>query len=379
MKTVDVTPFHAAAIMRHSLALARAGRRIIPMHFGQPTLGAPRAALAAAQRELAANSLGYFESMPLRERLARHYAETYGVEVAPRRILLTPGASGALLAAFVALFPGRQRLAVTRPGYPAYRNTLAALGHEVIEIRCAVEDGFRPSPAAVAQATEGAAGFVLASPANPTGAMLGRAALAAIAAACRANGVQLISDEIYHGISYGSRAVCALEVEPQAIVINSFSKLYRMPGWRLGWMVVPEELADPIARIVENLFLTAPTLAQHAALVALGEREDLARAVEIYARNRRLLLEALPEIGIERFAAPEGAFYLYADVAHLTRDSLAFCLQLIEDTGIGFAPGIDFDTLEGGHFVRLSFAVNTAEVEQAIGLLGPWLRSRGAR
>jgi aspartate/methionine/tyrosine aminotransferase len=375
---VDVPPFYTGKIGRQAADLARAGRSVIPMHFGQPTAGTPPSALAAVARVLVADPTGYFESRELIERIARHYHDCYGLEVAPGRILLTAGASAALVAVFAALFEPGDRIGVCRPGYPAYRNALRALHRLPVEIDCGAEVGFRLEAAAL----EGAAplhGLVLASPANPTGAMLDRARLEALAAECRRRGVRLISDEIYHGISYGARAVCALEVDDETVVINSFSKLFRMPGWRLGWLVAPEALAARLSAYVVNFFLTPPTLSQHAALAAFEDRAELERSVASYAVNRDRLLRGLAAIGLERIAPPEGAFYLYADVGHLTADSLAFCQQLLADTGVALAPGIDFDPERGQRHVRLSFAVTTAEVDAALERLGPWLAAQPRR
>ncbi|HUO95321.1 MAG TPA: aminotransferase class I/II-fold pyridoxal phosphate-dependent enzyme [Steroidobacteraceae bacterium] len=368
-----VPPFHTSLIARRAGELARGGREIIPMHFGQPTAGTPPAARAAAFAALEADPVGYVESRELVARIARHYRDAYGLEVAPARILLTAGASAALVALFAALFEAGDRIALGRPGYPAYRNALQALGRVAVEIDCDPAAGYRLTAAALAAAAGPLHGVVVASPANPTGAMLGRAELAALAAVCRERALALISDEIYHGISYGERAVSALEVDAQAIVVNSFSKLYRMPGWRLGWLVVPESIAARLSAYVVNFFLTPPTIAQYAALAVFDEPAELAAAVADYRRNRDLLIGALAAAGITRVAPPDGAFYLYADVGHLTLDSFAFCRRLLEETGIATAPGIDFDTLRGGRFLRLSFALRPAEVERAVALLGPWL------
>jgi aspartate/methionine/tyrosine aminotransferase len=346
------------------------------MHFGQPTTGAPPSALAAAHFQLDRDPLGYWESMPLQERIARHYAEAYGVNVAPERILLTLGASAALTATFAALFGIGDRVAVLRPGYPAYRNTLLALGREPLEIDCGAAQGFRLTPESLVALNPAPAGLVLASPANPTGAMYDRRQLAGIAGVCARRGIRLISDEIYHGITYTQRGVCALEVHADAVVINSFSKLYRMPGWRLGWMLAPESLVAKLHAYLINMFLTPPALAQHAALAAFEDAENLEAAVSTYRRNRELLLEALPKLGIKGIAPPDGAFYIYADIGHLTQDSLAFCMQLVEETGVSLAPGIDFDPVHGRRFVRMSFAVSTNEVERALERLETWLRSR---
>ncbi|MBS0394185.1 MAG: aminotransferase class I/II-fold pyridoxal phosphate-dependent enzyme [Proteobacteria bacterium] len=371
-----VAPFWTGRIARRAGELARAGRAIVPMHFGQPTAGTPPTARAAARAALEADPVGYVESRELVARIARHYRETYGVEVAPERILLTNGASAALVAVFAALTAPGDRVAVGRPGYPAYRNALTGLGRVAVEIDCGPATGYRLTAAALAAAPGPLHAAVVASPANPTGAMVGGEELAALAQVCRERGLVLVSDEIYHGISYGPRAVSALEVDDGAIVINSFSKLYRMPGWRLGWMVVPEPLVAHLTPYVINFFLTPPTIAQYAALAAFDDPAELAACVAEYRANRDRLIAALAAAGITRVAPPDGAFYLYADVGHLTDDSLAFCLRLLEETGVATAPGIDFDPVHGRRTLRLSFALRPAEVERAVALLGPWLESQ---
>ena len=376
MRGADIPPFYAGEIGRHAAALQRTGRRIIAMHFGQPTLGPPPAVLAAAHRAIDAGPNGYFESQELRERIARHYRDTYGVTVAAARILLTSGASAGLVAAFTTMFATGDRVGVTRPGYPAYRNSLAALGREPVEIDCDAAQGFRLDARRVAAVPGRLHGLVVASPGNPTGAMLSRTELAAVAQACRDRGTLLISDEIYHGISYGEAAATALECEPRALVINSFSKLYRMPGWRLGWLVAPQDCVARLSAHLINFFLTPPSAAQQAAIAAFDDPADLQAAVASYARNRARLLAELPAMGLAGIAPPDGAFYLYADVGHLTQDSLAFCRELLDDTGISIAPGIDFDPVHGHRFVRLSFAVSNDEVAEALDLLRPWLQRR---
>jgi aspartate/methionine/tyrosine aminotransferase len=373
MRGVDIPPFYAGQIGRRARELARAGREIVPMHFGQPTAGTPPRARAAAARMLAEDPTGYVELPELVLRLVQHYRDRYQVELDPGRVLLTNGASAALVAAFAALFEPGDAIGVCRPGYPAYRNVLKALGREAVEIDVGAADGFRLTAARLASVTRPLHGLVVASPANPTGAMLDRAELAALARACRERGTQLIADEIYHGISFGAPAVCALEVEPDAVVINSFSKFFRMPGWRLGWMVVPAALASRLSAYVINFFLTPPTISQHAALAAFDDLAELEDSVRVYTRNRELLLGEFATMGINVVAPPDGAFYLYADVGHLTGDSLEFCHRLLEDTGVATAPGIDFDTVHGQRHVRFSFAVTTAEAERAVLLLRPWL------
>lgn len=373
MRGPQVTPFHAGAIARRGAARLRAGLPFIPMHFGQPSAGAPAAAIAAAHRALDRDALGYDELVELRERIAAYYADTHGLAIAPERVLLTAGASAGLVAAYAAMFRPGDRVALLRPGYPAYRNTLCAMRLEPVEIRCGAEQHYRPTPAQIEALDPAPEGILLASPANPTGAMLDAPLLTVLLASCRARGIRVISDEIYHGIGYGAPFVSALEIDPDAVVINSFSKLYRMPGWRLGWMIVPPAWAEQIHVYLINMFLTPSTLAQHAALAAMDAHEDLEHWVAIYGRNRARLIDGLAALGITRLLPPDGAFYLYADVGHLTQDSMQFCLRAVDEIGVGLAPGIDFDPDEGHRFVRFSFAVTPAEIDRALELLAGWL------
>jgi aspartate/methionine/tyrosine aminotransferase len=373
MRGSKVPPFYAGEIGKKLTQRAAAGLPVVGMHFGQPSGGAPAVAIAAARRALDSDPMGYTESVALQERIARHYHAEYGVELGEQRILLTAGASAALVACFTALFRPGDTIAMLRPGYPAYRNTLRALGLRTHEIACGPEHDFKLTPELLAEIDPAPAGLILASPANPTGAMLDRTQLACIIAVCRERGIRLLSDEIYHGISFGARAASALEIDPDAIVVNSFSKLFRMPGWRLGWLVVPADWRADISAYLINMFLTPSTIAQHAALAAFDAPEDLRGAVDVYARNRTRLLDGLAALGIKRIHPPEGAFYLYADVGHVTRDSLQFCRRAVDEAGVGIAPGIDFDTQAGGGFVRFSFAVSPAEIETALALLAKWL------
>jgi len=378
---VAIPPFYAGQIGARAAERARRGLEVIPMHFGQPSERAAPAALAAARAHLegsVAGPAGYWESAALRERIALHYREQHGVEVSPERILLTTGASAGLVATFTALFAAGDRVALARPGYPAYRNALRALGRVAVEIDCGPEHGFRLAPERLPPTSEALHGLLVASPANPTGSVLAAAELAALAGECRRRGMRFISDEIYHGIAYGQRCATALQVEPEALVINSFSKLFRMPGWRIGWLVAPQACVATLHSHLINFFLTPPAIAQHAALAAFDDLALLRRSVETYAANRARLLEALPTMGLTGIAPPEGAFYLYVDVGRLTDDSLAFCKELLDETGIATAPGIDFDPVHGNGFVRLSFAISEREVERAIALLGPWLGARAS-
>lgn len=370
-----IDPFHAIAIGRLAHDLAAQGRDVIHMEFGQPSTGAPAAAIAAAHGVLDRDPMGYWESTALMDRIARHYGESHRAPVERDQILLTCGASPAFVLALSCLFAPGARVALARPGYVAYRNTLKALYIEPVEIACGPEERFQLTAAAIAALDPAPDGLIVASPANPTGTIIAADELAAIARVCRDRGIRIVSDEIYHGLSYGAPASSMLEHEPSALIVNSFSKYFSMAGWRLGWLVVPPDLIEPARARMGNLFLTPPALAQHAGLVAFDCREELDGHIRTYATNRDLMLEALPELGLERIAPPDGAFYIYADVGHLTQDSLALCERLLRETGVATAPGIDFDPVDGHRFMRFSFAVSTPLVREALTRLKPWFRS----
>jgi len=372
----DVEPFHAIAISRLAHELKAQGRSIIHMEFGQPSTGAPRAAIERAHEVLNTDGMGYWESTALKARLARHYRDSYDIQVDGDQFILTCGASPALVLALSSSFAAGDRVALARPGYVAYRNTLRALNLVPVEIPCGKSSRFQLTAASLAALDPTPSGVIVASPANPTGTIIDAAELGAIAKVCRNRGIRIISDEIYHGLSYGEPAHSMLEFEPTALVINSFSKYFSMVGWRLGWLLVPREQIQRARAYMGNLFLTAPSLSQHAGLVALDCHEELQGHVAMYARNRALLLAALPAFGLEEIAPPDGAFYVYADVRRYTDNSLAFCEAMLRDTGVATAPGIDFDPVEGRHFIRFSFAVEYNEVEDAIGRLRPWFAKR---
>lgn len=374
--TAPIDEFHAIAISRIAHRLASEGREIIHMEFGQPSTGAPAAAIAAAHRILDTDGMGYWESPALKQRIASHYHEAHGVAVDPEQVILTCGASPALVLALSCLFAPGDRVALARPGYVAYRNTLKALHIVPVEIPCGAAERYQLTAAALAALDPAPAGVIVASPANPTGTIIAPDELAAIADVCRARGIRIVSDEIYHGLSYVGPAQTMLATAPDALVVNSFSKYFSMAGWRLGWLVVPPELIGAARARMGNLFLTPPSLAQHAGLVAFDCRDELEGHVQTYARNRRLLLDALPALGLKQIAPPDGAFYVYADIGHLTDDSLGFCAQLLEDTGVATAPGVDFDPVDGRRFIRFSFAVSTDRVERALARITPWFAAR---
>jgi aspartate/methionine/tyrosine aminotransferase len=373
-----VAPFLAMDVLAAAAAKERHGHSVVHMEVGQPSAPAPRLAREAARMALDEGRIGYTEALgisALRQRIARHYGETYGVALAPERVVITTGSSAGFVLAFLSLFETGQRVAITAPGYPAYRNVLHALGLEPVEIPLEAASGWIMTAAAVrrAHAERPLAGILAMSPANPSGTMIGPSALAELGASCRELGLWFVSDEIYHGLTYESPAPTALASDPDAIVVNSFSKYYCMTGWRIGWMVVPDRLVRPIERLAQNLYISAPYLSQVAALAAFDATEELEVVKEGYRESRALLLEELPRIGLERMHPADGAFYIYADVARFTNDSIAFCRRMLEEAGVAATPGIDFDPVEGAHHVRFSFAGGEAACREAVRRLGAWL------
>jgi len=374
--TASIDPFHAIAIGQLAYELASQGRSVIHMEYGQPSTGAPAAAIAVAHAVLDADPMGYWENPQLKARIARLYAEEHGVTIAPEQVILTCGASPALVLALSTLFAPGARVALARPGYVAYRNTLKALHMTPVELDCGEAERFQLTAAALAAIEPAPDGVIIASPANPTGTVIAPDELARIAEVCAARGIRIVSDEIYHGISYVGPVRSTLAVAPQALVINSFSKFFSMAGWRLGWLVVPPALVEPARARMGNLFLTPPSLAQHAGLAAMDCRDELESHVATYTRNRELMLAGIARLGLSHIAPPDGAFYIYADVGHLTSDSLSFCRRMLEETGVATAPGIDFDPVHGHRFVRFSFAVSTALVAEAMARLEPWFAAQ---
>ena len=371
-----VDPFIVMDVMAAAAEKEAAGDKVIHLEVGQPSTPAPKGALAAAHAALDSDRIGYVAAlgMPaLRERISRHYRDVYKVDVPAERVIVTTGSSGGFPLAFLASFDAGDRVALAAPGYPAYRNILAALNLEAVDLPTSAADNFQPTVAALEKAGR-IDGLIVASPSNPTGTMVGHAEMKELARWCERNGVRLISDEIYHGIVYEGDTVSAAEVTDRAIVINSFSKYFSMTGWRVGWMVVPQDLVRPIERLAQNFFISVPTLSQHVALAAFDCREELDGHVRRYRTNRDLLLDGLPGAGLKTFAPAEGAFYLYADVNHLTNDSREFCSRMLKEAGVATTPGVDFDRARGAGTLRISFAGSTAEMEEAVRRLKAWRR-----
>jgi aspartate/methionine/tyrosine aminotransferase len=367
-----IEPFHAIALSRLAHRLKAQGREIIHMEFGQPSTGAPSKALKIAHQVLNDDGMGYWESGALKDAVAARYRDIYDVNVAPERIILTCGASPALVLALSSAFGVGAVIAFARPGYVAYRNTVAALHLTPLEIACDHTTGFQISAAQIEALEPAPAGLIIASPANPTGTIIAAQELRAIAEVCARRKIRIISDEIYHGLTYTGAAHSMLAFSPDALIVNSFSKYFSMAGWRLGWLVAPDDLVDAASARAGNLFLTPPSLAQHAGLAAMECIDELEGHVANYRANRALLLEALPRMGLTRIAPPDGAFYIYADVGHVTDDSMALARQLLIDTGVATAPGRDFDPVAGQRYLRFSFAASPPEIARAVAVMEPW-------
>ena len=372
-----VAPFIVMDVLRAANARAATGADVLHLEMGQPATGAPQAVIAAARRMLDTDPLGYTEARglaALRERIAAYYRQTQDLDVDPDRIVVTTGASGGFVLGFIAGFEPGDRVALADPGYPAYRNILTALGIEPVPLPAGPDTRFQPSIALLEKAGK-LDGLIVASPSNPTGTMLSADELRALTEYCAVRGIRLVSDEIYHGITYGAPAVSALRFTDRAVVVNSFSKYFSMTGWRIGWMVLP--IDDAYTRAVEclaqNLYISPPTLSQFAAAAAFDCSAELDANVARYAANRKILLDELPRAGLDRLAPADGAFYLYADVRQLTNDSEEFCRRMLEETGVATAPGTDFDQGRGRGYVRFSFAGATADMTEAAKRLKAWL------
>ena len=377
----DIAPFYVMEVMRAAAAREMAGSEVLHLEVGQPSTPAPEGARKRAITAIQNEILGYTSALgmdALRERLSLHYQDWYGVNIGAERIAITMGASGAFTLAFLACFEAGDRVAVPSPGYPCYRNTLKALGVEVVEVPVGYDTRFQPSPSTLDDVGP-IDGVVVASPSNPTGTMLLPSELTELIRWCKERDVRFISDEIYHGITYGTSAPTAAAEWEEAVVVNSFSKYFSMTGWRLGWLVLPNDLVSPVERLAQNAFIAAASVSQHAALGAFESHSELEGNVERYGVNRTILLEGLPKAGIGQLAPADGAFYIWAQVDHLCDDSQKLAQEWLEDLGIAVTPGIDFDPNEGHRFIRFSFAGSTREVEETVHKLTHWASDLSAR
>lgn len=378
----QIAPFHVMDVWAAAAQRQRTHGDVVNLAAGQPSTPAPAPVLRAARQALDAQLLGYTVTLgidELREAIAGHHSDRYGLDVQAADVVVTTGSSGGFPLLFLAAFDAGDVVAMSRPGYPAYRNTLTALGCAVLELDCGRDTRFQPTVAMLEALDTPPAGLIVASPANPTGTILAADELAALARWCEDHGTLLISDEIYHGISYGPTTASAWETSREAVVMGSASKYFCMTGWRLGWMLLPERLQRPVFRLAGNLTICPPAISQYAGVAAFTPESavELDENVQRYRTNRELLLQGLPELGLGDLAPADGAFYAYANIAHLTDDSTAWCARLLAETGVALAPGVDFDTAHGGNTVRLSFAGATADITEALDRMGTAEALRG--
>lgn len=373
-----VPPFMVMDVMAAAARIEAAGGRVVHMEVGQPAAPAPKAAIAAAHAALETGRIDYTEALgipALRARIARHYAERYGISIAPERIVVTTGSSAGFILAFLSLFEPGARVALANPGYPPYRHILTALGCEpvLIDTSGATRWAVTVEALMAAHRKEPVDGVLVASPANPTGTMIRGETLAALVAAAEGEGIRFISDEIYHGLDYAFAAETAARLSENAVIINSFSKYFCMTGWRIGWMVAPPDLVRPVERLQQNLAISVPMLSQVAALAAFDGREEMEAVKHGYEENRRILIEGLPGAGLDKFLPVDGAFYLYADVSRFSNDSFDFAKRMLEQAGVAATPGIDFDPVRGANFIRFCYAGSASDMREAVERIGGWL------
>jgi aspartate/methionine/tyrosine aminotransferase len=377
----NVSPFIVMDVMSEAASIERAGGSIVHMEVGQPGHPAPASAIAAATRALSLGRVPYTEALgmrSLRERIALSYKDTYNRSVDTERIVITTGSSGGFTLAFLSMFEPGDRVAIAAPGYPAYRNILKALSLEVVEIPTGADTRYALTADLIEKAhrENPLQGVLAMSPANPTGVVMTPETLKGVCNVCRKLGIWFISDEIYHGLTYGDiETETALTFCDDAVVINSFSKFFCMTGWRVGWMVVPERLLRPIERLQQNFSISVPYLSQVAAEAAFDGADEMEMVREGYARNRSILMRELPRIGLGNFLPVDGAFYVYVDISALSNDSMGFCQRAIREAGVAITPGLDFDPIEGNRFVRLSFAGTEQDMHDAVAKLGAWLKA----
>lgn len=373
----DIPVFRVLDILRAVNERVAAGEDIIHLEAGQPSVGAPQAALDYAADILREGNLGYTEAtgMPaLKKRIAQHYADRYGIKIDPKQIVITIGGSGGLIMSFLSVFDKGDRVAMATPAYPAYRNILLALGCKPVEFEATLEENYQPTIAKLEALHEKPQGLIIGNPSNPTGTMMNKKELAELTAWCQSHGVRLIADELYHGITYGEPADTVLRTSHEAISVNSFSKYFAMTGWRIGWLVLPEDVVDRVKRLCESLFVAPPTLAQHVALKAFDHLDVLDSYVARYKKNLQILKTELPKAGLTKLSNVEGAFYLYADISELTDDAEAFCRGMLDQAGVAATPGTDFDLTRGHQTLRMSFAGKTEDIVEACKRINTWMR-----
>lgn len=374
----NVGPFIVMDVMENARKLEEQGHHIIHMEVGQPSTGAPQKAIEALTNAMENDALGYTVALglpELRTGIAKLYKDWYGLDISPERVVVTAGSSAAFQLAFISLFNPNDNVAIGDPGYPSYRNTLKALSLNPVSIETTLENRYQPSVSDL-QKHDDLDGLLVASPSNPTGTMLDKDALKALIDHCQKNDIAFISDEIYHGIEYDKKAVSALEISDDVYVINSFSKYFSMTGWRIGWMVVPQNHVRRIERLMQNLFICAPNASQVAATAALDCQDELSKNLEVYARNRDYLMQELPKAGFTKIAPPDGAFYIYADVSDFGSNSVDLANEILENAKVSVTSGLDFDPKRGNTTLRFSYARSHEDMIEGVKRLKEWYKKR---
>ena len=374
----NIDPFIVMDVMEKARKAEENGRKIIHLEVGQPSTAIPFEALKRTSRIMERNPLGYTVALglpELRKKISGLYGRWYNVDLDPARVVITSGSSGAFILSFISLFDVAARVGIGAPGYPSYRQILKSLGMLPVDIKTSLENKFQPTKNDIL--SNSLDGLLVASPSNPSGTMLDQNELAELIETSNSVGANFISDEIYHGIQYDKKAVSALEITDQCYVINSFSKFFSMTGWRVGWMVVPEDHIRLVERLAQNLFICPPHISQVAALEALSCENELSQYIEIYRKNRQIIMHELPQIGFQNFAPPDGAFYFYVDISRYSDDSLSFCDDVLKEVGVAITPGVDFDPERGNTTIRISYARSTDEISEGINRLGNFMKKRG--
>ncbi|MBS96993.1 MAG: aminotransferase class I/II-fold pyridoxal phosphate-dependent enzyme [SAR202 cluster bacterium] len=376
-KRGNVDPFIVMDVMEAARKAEESGRRIIHMEVGQPGTAAPKQATNSVIESMTNNNLGYTVALglpELRMRISQLYGEWYNVDINPNRIAITPGSSSAFVASFTSLFDSGDRVGIAAPGYPSYKQILKALDLVPVTIRTIIENRFQPLPEDLPN--NDLSGFLIASPANPTGSMLDYQSLSDLIHISQENNISFISDEIYHGIEYETKAVTALEITDDCYVINSFSKYFSMTGWRIGWIIVPENHIRQIESIVQNMFICAPHVSQIAAIAAMDAKDELEYNMSVYRKNRSLMIEGLAKAGFTEIAPPDGAFYIYANISKFSNNSFKFTREILDEAGIAITPGFDFDAERGNETIRFSYAGTTDDMKEGLNRLYKYMKSK---
>ena len=375
-KRSNVDPFIVMDVMEAARKAESSGKNIIHMEVGQPGTAAPKLAKDFISKEISKNNLGYTVTLglpSLRDRISKLYGEWYNLDISSDRIVITTGSSGAFILSFATLFNAGDRVGIASPGYPSYRQILKSQDLLPIDIQTKIENKFQPIPDDIRN--NNLHGILVASPANPTGSMIDKKSLTNLISSAKENNANFISDEIYHGIQYENKPTSALEITNDCYVINSFSKYFSMTGWRIGWMVVPEDHVRQVERLAQNLFICPPHVSQLTALASMDAKEELEQNINVYKKNREILLEELPKAGLKTFSPPDGAFYIYVDISEFSNDSLKFCKDVLEQAGVAITPGLDFDQKRGNSTIRFSYARSTDDIKEGSERIKKFMKS----